>query len=204
MGPPNRFVFINCPFDDGYRPFFEAIAFTISACGYLPRCALELHGTGYLRLTKIIDLIDISDFSLHDISFTQSDPKSHLPRFNMAFELGLAFGRKHSRRTRTAPKLLVMDRESHRYELFLSDLKGCDVVSHGGDPLEAIGHVRNWLSSNHRPGLNGPNHIRDWFHHFQLDLPRICSAAGWDRDKVEFNDLVFCIRSWLDKNAPAG
>jgi len=34
-------VFVNCPFDDAYKPMFEAIVFAVFDCGYGPRCALE-------------------------------------------------------------------------------------------------------------------------------------------------------------------
>ena len=34
-------VFINCPFDQNYKPLFEAIIFTIYDCGFRPICALE-------------------------------------------------------------------------------------------------------------------------------------------------------------------
>ena len=34
-------VFINCPFDDDYKPLFQAMVFTVIRCGYLPRCAKE-------------------------------------------------------------------------------------------------------------------------------------------------------------------
>ena len=33
-------VFVNCPFDDAYKPMFEAIVFAVFDCGYRPRCAL--------------------------------------------------------------------------------------------------------------------------------------------------------------------
>src|SRR5258708_6812462 len=98
MRSPNRLVFINCPFDSDYSPLLEAIGFAITACGYTPRCALEIIDSGYNRLTKIIDLIDVCDFSLHDISRTELNPNG-LPRFNMPFELGLTLGRKHSKRS---------------------------------------------------------------------------------------------------------
>jgi len=35
-------VFVNCPFDTQYKPLFEAIVFTVFACGFQPRCALEI------------------------------------------------------------------------------------------------------------------------------------------------------------------
>jgi hypothetical protein len=46
----NPLVFINCPFDDAYWPLFKALVFTIFACGYRSRCALEVNDNGELRL----------------------------------------------------------------------------------------------------------------------------------------------------------
>lgn len=39
-------VFVNCPFDDAYKPMFEAIVFAVFDCGYRPRCALEAYDAG--------------------------------------------------------------------------------------------------------------------------------------------------------------
>jgi hypothetical protein len=200
MRVPNRQVFINCPFDENYSPLLEAAVFTILACGYTPRCAREFGDTGYDRLSRITDLIDQCDFSLHDISLTELDAGTGLPRFNMAFELGIAWGRK---RRRTDRKLLVIDRALHRHERSISDLKALDPVSHEGDPLEMVAQVRNWLSSPQNP-LNGPKHMKDWHLRFQMDLPDICSESGFDRSRMAqtFNDLVYCAVLWLNKNVP--
>ena len=177
----------------------EAIAFAIYACGYYPRCALDTVDSGHNRLTKIIDLINLCDFSLHDISRTELN--SHqLPRLNMPFELGLALGGKNRTRKRGAGRLLVLDREPHRYLEFLSDLRGCDPVAHHNDRHAAIVQVRHWLSSYHKEPLNGPNHMKAWFDQFLNDLPDICSEWGIDRKDMSFNDLVYSIRSWTEAN----
>ena len=199
---PNRFVFINCPFDSEYRPLFEAIVFTICACDYSPCCALGIVDSAYNRLTKILDLIDLCDFSLHDISRTELNP-NQLPRFNMPFELGLAFGRKKLPRNGLAAKVMVLDRAPHRYLEFLSDLRGCDPVAHHDDPFRAIEHVRDWLSSQQPVPLNGPLHFNLWFRQFQDELPCIATECGLDRSTMSFNDLVFCVRYWLEASLPA-
>ena len=192
----NKLVFINCPFDSAYSPLFEAIAFAIIVCEYRPRCALEIVDSGYSRLTKIVDLIDLCDFSLHDISRTD------FPRFNMPFELGIAFGRKYLKSRGTASKMLVLDREPHRYLEFFSDLRGCDPVSHNDNAHNAIEHVRNWLSSYQQTPLNAPNHLNGWFDDFLKDLPDICRECGIERAQLSFNDLIFSIRFWVEANLP--
>ena len=61
VGPESQ-VFINCPFDDEYRPLFRAMVFTIYKCGFLPRCAAEVSDSGQNRLDKIMDIIDECGF----------------------------------------------------------------------------------------------------------------------------------------------
>lgn len=43
-------VFINCPFDDQYRPMLFAAVFAILDCGYQPRCAQEVEDGGDVRI----------------------------------------------------------------------------------------------------------------------------------------------------------
>ena len=44
----DRDIFINCPFDDEYRPLFQSLVFVIADCGFRARCALELVDSGEL------------------------------------------------------------------------------------------------------------------------------------------------------------
>ena len=60
MRRPQRYdvsVFLNCPFDDGYRPLLHAAIFAIQDCGFLARTALEDVGSGETRLDKIARII---------------------------------------------------------------------------------------------------------------------------------------------------
>jgi hypothetical protein len=53
----DRSVFINCPFDDRYRPLLHAIIFAVQDCGFLARCALEVEDSGEERIRKIKRII---------------------------------------------------------------------------------------------------------------------------------------------------
>jgi hypothetical protein len=112
--------------------------------------------------------------------------------------LGVTWGRKRGKNNR---RLLVIDRAPHRYERSISDLKALDPVSHGGDPLEMVAQIRNWLSSHHAVPLNGPNHMKQWHGRFQMDLPVICEESGFDRSRIAstFKDLVYCTVLWLNR-----
>lgn len=63
-------VLVNCPFDKGYKPLFDAILFAIT-------------DGGEFRLAKS------NASSRSDISAVKLDGKHKLPRFNMPLELGL-------------------------------------------------------------------------------------------------------------------
>lgn len=63
-------------------------------CGFRPRCALEISDSIENRLSKIEKIIAESRLGIHDISFTDIDQKTRLPRFNMPFETGIFFAAK--------------------------------------------------------------------------------------------------------------
>jgi hypothetical protein len=75
-------VFINCPFDEDYQPFFHALFFAVVTCGYRVRCALEVDDGAQARIDKILGIIGESPFGIHDISRTEPNANG-LPRFNL-------------------------------------------------------------------------------------------------------------------------
>jgi hypothetical protein len=131
--PFERCVFVNCPFDDDFLPIQQAILFTIHDCGFIARTAVEDTGSNETRLDKIARIIRESRYSIHDISRVETTPDSPLPRFNMAFECGLAMG---AIRYGAMPgrDFLFMSSEPHQDKLTLSDLAGQDPKAHRNDP----------------------------------------------------------------------
>ena len=73
-------VFINCPFDAEYTPMFEAIVLAVQDLGFRPRSARERIDSGEVRLSKIRELIAASRYSIHDLSRTELDSATALPR----------------------------------------------------------------------------------------------------------------------------
>jgi hypothetical protein len=121
----NRQVFINCPFSDDYQQNFRVIVFTIARAGFETRCALEADDGTENRFDKICKIISDCRLAVHDISKTELDRKTKLPRFNMPLELGLflaakKFGDKEQKKKRC----IILDRELHRYHKFISDISG--------------------------------------------------------------------------------
>jgi len=112
-------VFLNCPFDVSYRPILDAIVFAVFDAGFLPRCALEYDDGTEIRLSKILRIISQCTHGIHDISYTNLDPATGLPRFNMPFELGIFMGCKAFGKNPHQAKVgLVLDQEPFRYQKF--------------------------------------------------------------------------------------
>ena len=191
-------VFVNCPFDDAYKPMFEAIVFAVFDCGYRPRCALEAYDAGEVRIEKIVALVRACRLGVHDISRTELNTAG-LPRFNMPFELGLFLGAKRfgnpAQRRKTC---LVLDREPYRYQAFLSDIAGQDIAAHCGEPAQATGAVRNWLATGQRRRpLPGGAEIARRFAEFSTALPGILDDLWLGRDEMTFSDYANIASTWL-------
>lgn len=195
----NASVFINCPFDNGYKPLFRATVFAVYDCGFNPRCALELYDSGQVRIDKIIKLVEGCRYGIHDISRTELDDLNHLPRFNMPLELGIFLGARHFGTGRHKAKgCLVLDREPYRYQKFISDIAGQDIKSHDGAVAIAIAKVRDWLSdvSGGKP-LPGGVKIAQRFSQFSAELPAIAGAFHLKESELTFKNYANFASEWL-------
>lgn len=196
-------VFINCPFDDLYRPLFEAIVFAVHDCGYVARCSLEVTDASQVRIDKISAIIASCRFGIHDISRTESDRDTRLPRFNMPLELGLFLGAKRFGSAKHRAKTcLILDIERYRYQKFISDIAGQDIAAHGGDPTEAIKAIRNWLSVSAAYSVPGGAAIARRYAAFREELPTACDRLQLNSQELTFNDYVLQVEEWLKVNAP--
>ena len=200
--PPANGVFLNVPFDAAYRPLFEALVFCVVDCGYEPRCALETSDGSHVRVEKIARIIAACAFGVHDISRTELDKRSRLPRFNMPFELGLFLGAKRFGDPRQKRKsTLILDWERYRYQKYLSDIAGQDIKAHGHKPTNLIGAVRDWLrdADSHRQ-LPASTVIVGRYRKFRRDLPELCRNLRLDPNELTYNDYKWVIGRWLGKN----
>jgi hypothetical protein len=188
-----RSVFINCPFDGAYLPFFHAIIFTVTRCGFSPRCALEIIDSGGTRISKIEKLIEECPLGIHDISRTELDRASNLPRFNMPLELGLFLGAKrYGEGAQKRKRCLVLDSEPYRYQKFMSDIAGQDIEAHGGDIDTLIAKVRNFLNSTVRSApLPSGAMVRADYDAFNAALPEICGRLKVDAAALDYRDFAW-------------
>jgi hypothetical protein len=201
MGKRNsheKSVFINCPFDDDYKPIFDAIIFVVSYCGFELVSAQQYEDSSESRIDKIIKLIRNCQFGIHDISRTQLDENTKLPRFNMPFELGLFIGAKHYGNKKHQSKVcLILDAEEYRYQKFLSDLSGKDIKHHENQPETAIRCVRDWFQGHKEKIIPDGEYIIDHFAQFQREMPILCEELKLKNQKMTFIDYKRLVAKWL-------
>ncbi|MCA9025178.1 MAG: hypothetical protein KDA86_08200 [Planctomycetaceae bacterium] len=192
-------VFINCPFDDQYHSIFRAIVFCVFDCGFRPRCALEVDDSSQVRIDKILKIISESKYGIHDISRTELDHETGLPRFNMPFELGLfVAAQRFGSGIQRKKNCLILDRQPYRYQQFLSDIAGQDIRSHENEEKKAITMIRNWLStSSRRKTIPGGAAIHKRYREFVCRMPEICQQLQWKEDELTFTDYAELVSRWL-------
>ena len=192
-------VFINCPFDTDYKPLFYAIVFAVHDCGFIARCALEEGDASQVRIDKIYSIIADCRYGIHDISRTELDEKFGLPRFNMPLELGIFLGaKKFGTGEQERKKCLVMDREAYRYQKFISDISGQDVLSHEKSPEEVVKVVRDWLrTASGRQTIPSGGITWKRYQDFLRDLPQVAQRFQLEVEELIFNDYTFIVAEWL-------
>jgi len=201
----NKNIFVNCPFDDDYKPLLKSLLFTIIYCGFNPRIALERFDSGEGRLSKIKELIDSSIYSIHDLSRIKSKKLDEYFRLNMPFEIGLDLG---CRLYNPEPKYkgkrtLILETEEYSYQKALSDLSNSDVKCHNGDSEELIYQIRNWFCelTDNEESIQGASIIWDDYNIFNTDLYKEMTDKGLrqkDIDKMTIPELQRKMVSWIE------
>jgi len=131
------------------------------------------------------------------------DRLTKLPRYNMAFELGLFLGCcEFGGRGHAGKSCLILDRQRWRYRKSLSDLSGRDIQRHNGNPKQAVIAVRNWLATesqlSDRPG---GSFIIKQYERFKKELPSLCRRAKLRISELSFKDYCDLVAVWLRANA---
>lgn len=197
-------VFINCPFDKDYEPILQAILFCILRLGFNPRIATERNDGADNRLSKIIELIEACQFSIHDLSRCQAKRKGEIYRLNMPLELGIDYGcRRYMSAGHRSKRFLVLEEQPYRYQASISDLSGSDIKTHGGKFDKAAREVRNWLVSEAgAPKLAASKILGDYVD-FQAAYYEQRLIDGYSEEDIQnypTSELLDAMKAWLDDN----
>lgn len=130
-------VFLNIPYDDQFEDLYLAYIVGLTQLGLKINATLAVPNQG--RLGRIVQLIERSDVSIHDLS--RIELSSGIPRFNMPLELGLALYRSHM--TGGKHRVYVFERKAYRTQQSTSDINGIDPQIHNGRPKGVMAGLRN-------------------------------------------------------------
>ena len=195
----DRSVFVNCPLDEDYDRILRAVLFCLVRFGLIPRIATERGDAGEPRISKILDLIQSSRYSVHDLCRCQARDEGEYYRLNMPFELGLDFGcRRYGAGQLSTKVILVLEEQRYRYQAAISDLAGSDIEAHHGDYQLAVRKVRNWLAG--MPGFEAIGAARvladyedfqEWYYERQRNL-------GFSEDDIQDYSIAELLRAMFD------
>jgi hypothetical protein len=132
-----RSVFLNIPYDRRFENLYLAYGVGLTQLGLHVNVTLAVPNQG--RLERIVELIEKSDASIHDLS--RIEITSGVPRFNMPFELGLALYR--SRATKGRHLVFLFEKKAYRMQRSTSDINGIDPLIHNGNPKGVMAGLRN-------------------------------------------------------------
>ena len=130
-------VFLNIPYDGQFEELYLAYVVGLAQLGLKINTTFAIPNQG--RLDEIVQLIQQSDVSIHDLS--RIELSSGIPRFNMPLELVLAL--YHSHITKGRHRIFVFERKVYRTQQSTSDLNGLDPQIHHGTPKGVMAGLRN-------------------------------------------------------------
>jgi hypothetical protein len=130
-------VFLNIPYDDKFENLYLAYIVGLTQLGLRVNVTLAVPNQG--RLDRIMELVEQSSISIHDLS--RIELSRGVPRFNMPVELGIALYRRRS--TRGKHSVYIFESRRYRAQRSTSDVNGIDPHIHGGTVKGLMACLRN-------------------------------------------------------------
>ena len=197
-------VFVNCPYDDHFRPLLRPLLFTVLCAGLNPRMAAERLNSGETRFSKIVELVRESKYAIHDLSRIKAERAGEYFRLNMPFELGLDVGCScFGSGEQLSKRCLILEKEPYRYQVALSDLSNSDIAAHHDKPVQVVTAVRHWLVNAVGIDLPGPSALFDQFTQFMADNYDYLLDHGFNKDDIPglpVPELIKYMREWVVAN----
>ncbi len=197
-------VFVNCPYDDHFRPLLRPLLFTVLCADLNPRMAAERLNSGETRFSKIVELVRESRYAIHDLSRIKAKRAGEYFRLNMPFELGLDVGCScFGSGEQLSKRCLILEKEPYRYQVALSDLSNSDIAAYHDKPVQVVTIVRHWLVNAVGIDLPGPSALFDQFTQFMADNYDYLLDHGFNKDDIPglpVPELIKYMREWVLAN----
>jgi hypothetical protein len=176
-------VFLNIPYDTQFEQLYVAYIVGLTQLGLKINATLAVPNQG--RLERIVEQIEESDVSIHDLS--RIETSAGIPRFNMPLELGLALYRSHL--TKGRHRVFVFEEKAFRTQHSTSDINGIDPQIHRGKPQGIMAGLRNIFYR--ADGITVPEMLSS-YNAVKRKLPELRRNAGSQSlfEASIFNDLT--------------
>jgi hypothetical protein len=187
-------VFLNIPYDNGFRSLYLAYIVGLTHLGLEPKATLGIPG-GERRLDRILELIQSCRYSIHDLSRVEVDrkPPYSTPRFNMPFELGLAvaWSKLHPQKH----DWIVCETVRRRIQKSLSDLDGTDPNIHEGTVRGVMRELCNAFVRKSGPRPTVPAMMKTYeIVNSRTKAIRLAAGATSLFESRVFDDLCFAAK----------
>jgi len=197
----NDNVFINCPFDNEFKPLLKALVFELIYLGFTPKLSQTLSSSS-IRVNEIKNIIKSCKYGIHDLSRSKAMAVGELPRFNMPYELGLDIGAlEYGSAKLKTKRILILETEKYHYQKVISDIAGQDIKNHDDDPKTLMTKVRNWFSANFPNNtIVGQSEIWNAYNQFIDDL-NISLLSTYSEDEIEempIGDFIKFSIDWIE------
>ena len=183
-------VFVNIPYDEGFRCLYLAYIIGLTQLGLEPRATLGIPG-GERRLDRILALIQSCRYSIHDLSRVQLDRNPpRTPRFAVTW--AKLNPDRHS--------WFVFETKARRVQKSLSDLDGSDPNIHDGTVEGVMREICNAFVRSRAVRPSVPEMMRT-YRGLSRKLNAITAEAG-ARSVFEariFDDLCFAAKAAISR-----
>lgn len=185
----------------------QAMLFCVVYLGFRPRIARERSNAAEIRIEKIVELIEASRYSIHDLSRVRAARVGEFYRLNMPFELGIDHGcRRFGGAPWTEKQHLILADKRYAYQKALSDIAGNDIETHSNRFDTAIKKVRNWLVNEAGAPNVGAQLIIDKYADFwewYFEKHRAAGAADKDIKDYPTKEVLAGMTEWKAAGEPA-
>ena len=192
-------VFINFPFDSGYKPIIERMIFIL--CFYEFNVQMSVNkSSAHDRLTEIGKMIKDSKFTFHDLSRHKLSKKEEYARFNMPFELGIDIGCYQYLGSKTDKVIAMIDSDPHAYDRHLSDMSGRDILYHYNKPELLFEIIPNWLTVSTGELYDSPKRLSGYFGSWIVDYKATLKNNGYDLrkiNKIPLSTYHILLKKWI-------